>query len=278
MRTDSLFYRIFSTAPEVFFQLMGLPPVPGYQFQSVELKQTAFRIDGVFLPPAESSDAPVFFIEVQFQKDPTLYQRLFAEIFLFLRQKPTVSDWQAVLLFPQRGLEPDSSRPYRVLVNSSQVQILYLEDLQTRQDLPVGLGVLQLVVEPVQTAPNRAQQLLRQARQQLPEPLSTAIIELIETIVVYKFPQLSRQEIEAMLGLVDDVKQTRVYQEGREEGKAQEGRMLILRQLTRRLGTLPPTLSAQVEGLSLVQLEALAEALLDFSSEADLEAWLTANG
>jgi predicted transposase YdaD len=101
---------------------------------------------------------------------------------------------------------------------------------------------------------------------------------LIETIVVYKFPQLSRQEIEAMLGLVDDVKQTRVYQEGREEGKAQEGRMLILRQLTRRLGTLPPTLSAQVEGLSLVQLEALAEALLDFSSEADLEAWLTANG
>ncbi len=53
MRTDSLFYRIFNTAPEIFFQLIDRPIVPGYQFQSVEVKQTAFRIDGVFVPRQE---------------------------------------------------------------------------------------------------------------------------------------------------------------------------------------------------------------------------------
>lgn len=84
-----------------------------------------------------------------------------------------------------------------------------------------------------------------------------------------------------MLGLVDDVKQARVDQEGRQEGraegKAQEGRTLVLRLLNRRLGTLPPDLSAQVEDLPLVQLEALAEALLEFTAEADVRAWLAEN-
>ena len=89
-----------------------------------------------------------------------------------------------------------------------------------------------------------------------------------------------------MLGLVDDLKQTRVYQEGREEGREEgerEGRQegekaIVLRLLQRRLGTVSPELKAQVEGLSLGQLEDLAEALLDFSSAADLSAWLSAKG
>jgi predicted transposase/invertase (TIGR01784 family) len=44
---------------------------------------------------------------------------------------------------------------------------------------------------------------------------------LIETIVLYKFPNLSREELEVMLGL-SELRQTRVYQEAREEGR-QEG-------------------------------------------------------
>ncbi|BAY74674.1 hypothetical protein NIES25_10880 [Nostoc linckia NIES-25] len=39
------------------------------------------------------------------------------------------------------------------------------------------------------------------------------LLELIETILVYKFPTMSREEIEGMFGL-SDLKQTRVYQEG----------------------------------------------------------------
>ncbi len=38
------------------------------------------------------------------------------------------------------------------------------------------------------------------------------LINLIESIIIYKFPQKSRKEIEAMFGL-SDLKQTRVYQE-----------------------------------------------------------------
>jgi predicted transposase/invertase (TIGR01784 family) len=41
---------------------------------------------------------------------------------------------------------------------------------------------------------------------------------LIETIIICKFPQKSREEIEQMLG-VSELKQTRVYQEALEEGE-----------------------------------------------------------
>ncbi len=62
---------------------------------------------------------------------------------------------------------------------------------------------------------------------------------------------------------------------GREEGLQRE-RSLILKQLTRRVGTLTPEQLEQVQALSLDQLENLGEALLDFSAAADLEHWLAA--
>jgi Domain of unknown function (DUF4351) len=52
-------------------------------------------------------------------------------------------------------------------------------------------------------------------------------------------------------------------------------RSLVLRQLNRRVGSLPEAIQSQVEALPLKQLEALGEDLLDFTSLADLENWLT---
>lgn len=63
-------------------------------------------------------------------------------------------------------------------------------------------------------------------------------------------------------------------QEGIEQGSWQEARSLILRLLTRRVGEISTPIQAQIDTLSIAQLEALGEALLDFSSLSDLEAWL----
>lgn len=63
-------------------------------------------------------------------------------------------------------------------------------------------------------------------------------------------------------------------QRGEQQGRLAEGRSLVLRLLNRRLGELPPDVQAQIETLSLEQVENLAEALLDFQDIADLEAWL----
>ncbi|OUL27617.1 hypothetical protein BV375_19655 [Nostoc sp. 106C] len=53
-----------------------------------------------------------------------------------------------------------------------------------------------------------------------------------------------------------------------------QARSLILRLLKRRFGELPDELQTQIQALSLEKLEALTDALLDFSTLADLEGWL----
>jgi predicted transposase YdaD len=78
--------------------------------------------------------------------------------------------------------------------------------------------------------------------------------------VVYKFPKLSREEIERMFGL-SELRRTKVYQEalqeGREEGE-QKGldreRSLILRLLERRVGKLHQKSKSQVLSLSFTEL------------------------
>lgn len=66
-------------------------------------------------------------------------------------------------------------------------------------------------------------------------------------------------------------------QRGRQEGRQEEAAALIFRQLNRRFGAIAPELETQIRALPIDQLEALAEALLDFSEPRDLAAWLEAN-
>lgn len=81
--------------------------------------------------------------------------------------------------------------------------------------LPVEIATIKLVIEDENTAITAARNLIAKTQQR-------QLLQLIETILVYKFPRMNIQEIEEMFGL-SDLKQTRVYQEGREEGK-EEGR------------------------------------------------------
>jgi Domain of unknown function (DUF4351) len=53
-------------------------------------------------------------------------------------------------------------------------------------------------------------------------------------------------------------------------------RSLILRLLTCRVDELPASVRSHIDTLSLDQLEALGEALLDFAGLADLQQWLAA--
>ncbi|MBD2493599.1 DUF4351 domain-containing protein [Nostoc sp. FACHB-280] len=63
-------------------------------------------------------------------------------------------------------------------------------------------------------------------------------------------------------------------QQGLQQGVQQGEQQLILRQLNRRLGEIDMALIEQIQRLSIEQSESLGEALLDFATVADLEAWL----
>jgi predicted transposase/invertase (TIGR01784 family) len=280
MRRDTIFYKLFKQFPGLLFELVDEPPreAQNYQFESVEVKETAFRIDGVFLPPANAVSQTVFFAEVQFQKDEDLYHRFFSELFLFLyRNSIRYDDWFGVIIFASRSLEPSNSTIHRALLESGQIRLVYLDELGDLREQPLGLGLMLLTNVTSETeAVEGARFLLEQAQQQSEQ----AIIDLVTTIIVYKFSNLSREEIQTMLGL--NLEEPRAILEAKEEGKVEgkfegkvEGeRTIVLRLLNRRVGVIPDTLLSQIQGLSVEQLEALGDALLDFSTLADLSSWL----
>ncbi|MEB3179479.1 MAG: Rpn family recombination-promoting nuclease/putative transposase [Nostocaceae cyanobacterium] len=225
MKTDTIFYTLFQTFPSIFFELINRSPAEAatYEFTSREVKQLAFRLDGLFLPTNNDSQQPFYLLEVQFQPDDDLYYRLFAELFLYLRQYKPPHPWQVVVIYPSRSIEREQPLHFAEQLALTRVRRIYLDEFGELAESSVGIGVVKLVMEAEDTAPQLAQRLVQQAREQLTdEVIIRDLIKLIETIIVYKLPHKSREEIEAMFSL-SDLKQTRVYQEALEEGK-QEGK------------------------------------------------------
>ncbi|MEG4533659.1 Rpn family recombination-promoting nuclease/putative transposase [Microcoleus sp. D2_18a_D3] len=295
MRRDSIFYKLFQEAPTLLFELLEESPsnAEQYRFDSVAVKEPKFEIDGVFLPP-DAEPGVVYFCEVQFQRDELLYERLFGESFLyFYRNRQRFTDWEAVVIYPSRSTEQSETHPYRSLLNCNQVHRVYLDELGEIEQLPLGVALMALTTIDEASTPEAARLLLARSQREESEAASRAIIEMLTTILVYKFTNLNRREAEAMLGIT--LEETRFYREAKEEGieqgieqgivqgivqgREQEGRALILRQLNRRLlnrrvGTLPESITTRIADLSIEQIETLAEELLDFQSIEDLEVWL----
>ena len=226
MRTDTIFYQLFQTFPSLLFELLGESPslAQGYQFSSAEIKELARRFDGVFLPPLEAIEQPIYFIEVQFQPKDDFYWRFITEIFVYLGQYQPANDFLAVAIFANHRLDPGLPKQYQGLEQNQQLKVVYLDQLGAIANQSLSLSMVQLVVGSKSAAVSQTQQLLQKAREEVRDlAFQRKVIELIENILVYKFIHLSRQEIEAMFAL-SDLKQSKVYQEAKEEGKL-EGRL-----------------------------------------------------
>ena len=223
MKTDSIFYNIFQEFPFVFFALLGISDdTPNqYQFTSQEIKQLAFRLDGLFLPTINNPQLPFYILEVQFQPDPNLYYRLFAELFIYLRQYQPPHPWQLVVIYPNRQTERENSLHFQPILQLPNITRIYLNELTPPATGSLPIKLLQLIIESENTALDLARDLARQAQTEIANStVRASFINLLETIIVYKLPQKNREEIAAMFNL-SDLKQTRFYQDVFTEGKAE---------------------------------------------------------
>jgi predicted transposase YdaD len=279
MKTDKLFYRIFLSQPALISEL--LPDIPAnceFDYSAPVVKETELRLDGLLTPLSADQNLPLVFLEAQMQSDPDFYERFFAGLFLYLRQYKVTRPWRGLLILRHRSHDLGHRVPYQILLDT-WVQRLYLEDLLPLTDLSPNLALLRLLVIPDQEASSVAQSILRNSNTQAEFRLR---LDLVEAILINKFPQLSIEEVRQMLNLKEaDLTQTRFYQEvlqiGRQEGLQQEID-LVLRLLSRRCGKLLIAQQDQVRSLPILELENLCEALLDFSGIEDLDEWLKKNG
>jgi predicted transposase/invertase (TIGR01784 family) len=274
MRRDSIFFRLFQQFPMLLFELLDDPPQDAdrYQFDSGAVKETKFEIDGVFLPPSGRKGI-VYFSEVQFQLDKQLYERLWSESSrYFFQNRERFSDWQAVVIYPNRSMEQKDLHPHRSLLLGGQVHRVYLNELGDIETLPLGLAAMVLATKTKRVMPGVARELVKRTHQEITNPdEKRAIIDMVSTIVVHQFTKLSRREVDDMLGI--RLEETRVYQEAREEGAI--GMLSIL--LVQKFGDLPDYLAERLNSLTKEQSERLAIALKNLETIADLETWFAAN-
>jgi predicted transposase/invertase (TIGR01784 family) len=279
MRRDSIFYRLFQQRPTLLFDLIPDRPadLAAYQFDAIEVKETSFRIDGAFLPPDNQGLA--YFCEVQFQKDELLYERLACEASVyFFRHRDRCRGWRMVAIYPTRSIEQSEIEPFEDDIQTGKLRRIYLDELGDLSVLPIGVSLMVLTTLPEDRAKLQARALLAQSQTSSTD--SHAIIEMITTIMAYKFTHLTREEVEAMLGI--ELQETGFYKsskaEGEEIGKAKGEKIgetkVILRLLNQRFSELPNSVQQQIAKLSIAQLDALTEALLSFETPQDLSDWL----
>ncbi len=225
MKTDTLFYQLFQQFPSLLFQLIKQPVnlVENYQFDSVEVKQFSFRIDGVFL--TKKTELPIYFVEVQYQKDAKFYSRFFSEILLYLHQTDLENDWRGVIIYPQKSIDIGEKRRYEALLNSDNVKIIYLDELPNEElESSLEMSILDLIISQEKKAIKKGQEIVKQVRLKTENEVTREqLIRFIETILIYKLPKMSYKELEKMFSL-GDIKQTKVYQEAKEEGEL-EGKL-----------------------------------------------------
>jgi predicted transposase/invertase (TIGR01784 family) len=277
MRRDTIFYQLFLRFPQLLFEL--LPDIPAdasnYTFEAIEVKETSFRTDGVWMPPTSTGTA--YFAEAQFQPDEIFYERMNAEIAIFTyRNRDRCSNWQGIVLFPSRSLQQTSLTMVSHLLDSGKILPIYLDELPS--NVSPALNMMVLTTLEGEAAIAAARQALAQSQG------NRDIIEMVSTIIVYKFTQLTRVEIDAMLGVT--LQETRVYQDALAEGEIigeargevvgeAKGKLeMILMILNQRFGALPESMIDRLSQLSLTQLEAIGTQLLSFTQIADIDAWL----
>ena len=184
------------------------------------------------------------------------------------------------MIYPNRKIEKTASIEFSPFLNLPQLHRIYLEDYQNRAGLSPTLEYIRLIVSDKQQTITQAKALADRL-----DKIDIDGLDFIETILVYKLPHLSREEIKKMLSVYEvELKQTRFYQEvsaeGREEGRhegMQEECIKLLSRLLRRKFGVQPQLENSLQtliNLPIEKLEDLADALLDFNALIDLETWL----
>jgi len=277
--SDKLFFWLFQERTERLLPLVTslLADMEGYTFTAPVIKEREVRIDGLFLPPPEQLyDKPALIMEAQMAAKPDFFLRLYNESSLLLwhqhRQGQPLRFWRVLVICPSRDLNFGDPLPVAEFLRERVHWIELAPDRMPPSAPPLqkALGMLLL---PEDQLPASSAAIRRQAAS---TPLAAEMDDVIAAILLSRFNGRSITDICAMGGItLDDFTSSVAYREIYGLGQQAEAASMILRQLQRRCGPLSPEQQSQIQALPLAELEALAEALLDFRWTADLTAWLS---
>jgi predicted transposase YdaD len=277
MKSDALFYELFQTAPQIFFELLQITPPCPYHFESLTLKTTEKRIDGLLEP--EQKGQPIYFLEVQASPDATIYWRTMREVSTYFEQRTdrNNNEWQAVVLWLDIADDPGFGTLSSLALNPSPrlISVDLLNLLKQLDDQSLTLNVLRPFTVDTETQVRQNISRWVQNIQSIPElspETEQRLLTVLAQLVEQKFKTLTYKELSKMLRLTP-LKETESFREGIQEDRIEMLTKLIRHKFHFAESTLEK-LTARLRQLTLPDLEALFEVILDMRTLRDLNAWL----
>ena len=258
-------------------------PIPLTELSPSELSLEPIRADALI---SLASKEYILHLEFQTEPDPNMAFRLADYRLRVYRRFPQKEMKQVVIYLTPSNSEYVHQTAFEIPGTRHEFDVIRLWEQPTQLFLE-STGLLPLAV--LTNTPDQSQT-LRQVAERIdtvPEiqiqsnvAASTGILAGL-TLDRNFINQVLRKEIMQQSVIYQEWKEE-FLQEGRQEGeqtgilkgKLEGEQSLVFRQLTRRIGDLSPELRSQIQSLPLDQLEALGEALLDFTEPTDLVNWL----
>jgi len=277
MKTDPLFYELFQAAPQTFFELLQITPSCPYRFESITVKASERRMDGVFEPTVAGQ--PVYFLEVQAFPDVTIYFRQVHEVMVFFTQRPHLinEEWQGVVLWLDKSDDPGFGT-LKLLARKPKPRLQSLDLIALLRQLPedsLALNVLRpLLATNEREVRQHVVQWVKHIRQTpaLDTDTEERLLSVLSQLIEQKFKRLTYKELSEMLRLTP-LRETTSVQE-----VLQEEHVTILTRLIQKKFTLAPEMSAAINAklqqLDLPTLRTLLDLIFDLASVEQLESWI----
>ncbi len=277
MAFDSTCKFLAETFPSDFAAWLIGKPIAFTKLSPSELSLEPIRADSLILL---DSDNLILHVEFQTDPDPNMPFRLADYRLRIFRRFPEKQVRQIVIYLNPTNSDLVHQTAFIIPGTRHEFEVIRLWE-QPTQLFFEAQGLLPLAVLSNTQDKNATLRQVASRIDAIPEQRTQANLAasaaLLGGLVLKKdfIHQVLRREIMQQSVIYQEWREE-FLQEGKIEGKLEGELSLVLRQLSRRFGSISNA-QAQIQALSLPQIEALGEALLDFSTPDDLANWLQAN-
>jgi len=217
MKTDKELYKLFSSCPELLFEITHSKPSDTYKMVSITLKEFERRTDG-FLEP-KSNKSPVYFVEFQGYMDDSIYHRLIMEMAAYGVENPQ-REIRGILVFTHDQLDKKTLPWHTLTQHKNQMfQVVYLENYLNELEKKDPNHPLVATFKPYrindkQILKKNAKSWYRRIKQSaLPEPVKDTFESIFTRWMQERFVNYSYKEVTEMFVELTPLEKTRSYKE-----------------------------------------------------------------
>ncbi len=284
MRTDPLFYELFQAYPQIFFEIVQVIPLCPYRFESITVKSTEKRIDGVLEPTI--SGKPIYFAEVQAFPDKEIYWRITREISTYFEQRPKLRDteWYAFVIWLDKNDDKGFKKTY--IYDEQKTQRIFSIDLiGVLKKLPtnsLALNILRpLIVDNEEEVRQNITTWVEQIHAaDLSADVEQRLVMLMAQLIEEKFKTLNYKELCKMLNLTPfDQTATFIetYQRKLQEDLQKEFLEMLRQQIEAKFRFSKRTITKlilRLRQLTLDDLKAMFKEIIIMKRLKEINAWL----